>query len=165
MTGDRLSAVLARLVGAQRVLMVEPDAVSSVVHAAGAIGPHGSVVVLAGAGTAPALQDGVETAGVGDRVQIIEGEPVGSLPHLRTDDDTTFEVVVVGVTHASPADAVQYLEWALVLGRCGTALVVTSTGVAEAWSAADELLRMHPRIEATSWSNGDALVAVAVIGD
>ncbi|KIQ20620.1 hypothetical protein [Rhodococcus sp. MEB064] len=153
MTGDNLPAVLVTLVGARRVLMVDPSTSEPARRAAAAVGPQGSVVVL--------VRDGA--AGWSDGVEVVVGDPVESLPHLRTDDDTTFGVVTVDVTRASVEDALQYVEWALVLGRPGTALVVGGSG--DAFTAVRGALDRHPRIDAASWDTGDSALAVAVLTD
>ncbi|MBY6705636.1 hypothetical protein HQ308_02335 [Rhodococcus sp. BP-241] len=159
-SSESLPAVLTRLVDARRVLLIAPTHGRSAALAADAVGERGSVVVLAADESVAAVRADAEAAR--GRVEIVAGDPAGSLPQLRTDDDTTFGVVSADVSRAGAAEAVQYLEWALVLGRPGTAVVVTGDADGATWTAVQDMVDGHPRLAAASWTAGTAVIVAAV---
>lgn len=176
MSADALPAVLARLVRARRVLLIGRIAPGVAVHAATAISSTAaasagvarteSVVVLTAPDQAGEIVQVVDASGHGNVVRVVAGEPRETVASLRTDDDTTFDVVSIDVTDTDAADATQFVEWALVLGRPGTAIVVSGSSVpARTRTALSGFVGGHPRIDAGGWDTDDSVLLVAVTTD
>jgi predicted O-methyltransferase YrrM len=119
---EKFLGILARMVDARRVLVIGAVDGRSTRSLARAIGAKGRVVALVEqADLATSLRSDLVAAGVGARVDVVVGPPVTTLHGVRTDDDSSFDVVHIG---AVDEHATQYVEWALVLGRPGTVLVL-----------------------------------------
>jgi predicted O-methyltransferase YrrM len=153
--------LLARMVTARRVLEIGTLGGYSTVWLARAVGETGSVVTLeVDPAHAAVARTNLDRAGVGDRVQIVVGPALTTLSKVRTDDDTSFDLVFIDADKVNNA---QYVEWAIVLGRPGTVIVVdnvirggsvvdedsTDGGVQGARTVLD-LLASHPHLDATA---------------
>lgn len=152
----KMLSLLVRMSGARRVLEIGTLAGYSTISLAQAVGPDGAVVTLE---YAPAHADvarkNLEHAGVADRVEIVVGAALDSLPGLA--DRGPFDLVFID---ADKENNVAYVEWAITLGRPGTVIVVDNIArkgrvldpqpgdeQAEAVRAMFDMMGAHPRLD------------------
>lgn len=114
----RLLYLLARISGARRALEIGTLAGYSTICLARGVGPEGSVVTLEyNPRHAEIAANNMRRAGVADRVEIVVGAALDTLPGLRGDFDLVF-------VDADKENNSAYLRWAIQLGRPGTVIVV-----------------------------------------
>ncbi|MGP4055090.1 O-methyltransferase [Mycobacterium sp. 4D054] len=117
----KLLALLVKIAGARRVLEIGTLAGYSTISLARAVGPDGTVVTLEyEPAHAEIARRNLERAGVSDRVEIVVGAALDSLPRLQQRGDT-YDLVFID---ADKENNVSYVEWAVALGRPGTVVVV-----------------------------------------
>lgn len=156
----KLLSLLVKMSGARRVLEIGTLAGYSTISLARAVGPDGAVVTLE---YEPAhgevARHNLERAGVADRVEIVVGAALDSLPTLQQRGDT-FDLAFID---ADKENNVAYVEWAITLGRPGTVIVVDNIArngrvldpkpddeQAQAVRAMFDMIGAHPRLEATA---------------
>lgn len=114
----RLLYLLTRICGARRVLEIGTLAGYSTICLARGVGAEGSVVTLERSGRhAEIAAANLRRAGVADRVEIVVGAALDTLPGLRGDFDLVF-------IDADKENNSSYVRWAIELGRPGTVIVV-----------------------------------------
>ena len=114
----RLLYLLTRICGARRVLEIGTLAGYSTICLARGVGAEGSVVTLERSGRhADIAAANLRRAGVADRVEIVVGAALDTLPGLRGDFDLVF-------IDADKENNSSYVRWAIELGRPGTVIVV-----------------------------------------
>ncbi|MGE0217504.1 O-methyltransferase [Mycolicibacterium sp.] len=117
----KLLSLLVRIAGARRVLEIGTLAGYSTIALARAVGPDGAVVTLEfEPAHAEVARANLERAGVADRVEVIVGAALDTLPVLR-DRGEVFDLVFID---ADKENNPAYVEWAITLGRPGTVIVV-----------------------------------------
>ncbi|CAN3126466.1 O-methyltransferase [Mycobacterium sp. smrl_JER01] len=117
----KLLSLLARMAGARHVLEIGTLAGYSTIALARAVGADGAVVTLEyDPAHAEVARRNLERAGVGDRVEIMVGAALESLPVLQQRGEP-FDLVFID---ADKENNVAYVEWAITLGRPGTVVVV-----------------------------------------
>ncbi|QZT57188.1 O-methyltransferase [Mycolicibacterium austroafricanum] len=117
----KLLSLLVAISGARRVLEIGTLAGYSTIALARAVGPDGTVVTLEyEPAHAQVARRNLERAGVSDRVGIVVGAALESLPTLQQRGET-FDLVFID---ADKENNVSYVEWAVTLGRPGTVIVV-----------------------------------------
>jgi predicted O-methyltransferase YrrM len=152
-----LLATLARLGGAQRVLEVGTLGGYSTIWLARAVGPQGRVTTLEiDPHHAEVARACVDAAGVGDRVEILLGPALDTLPSLAAPLDLVF-------VDADKQNNAAYVRAALPLSHPGTVVVVDN--VVRAGRVADpdddsalirgvrevvDLVAADPRLEAAT---------------
>jgi predicted O-methyltransferase YrrM len=155
-----LLRLLTTISGARRVLEIGTLAGYSTINLARGVGADGSVVTLEFASThAEVARANLARAGVGDRVEVIVGAALDSLPTLA-DRGEVFDLVFID---ADKENNVAYVEWAIRLGRPGTVIVVDNVtrmgrvldpapGDAQAAAVRDMLAMVgaHPRLDAAA---------------
>jgi predicted O-methyltransferase YrrM len=152
----RLLHLLARAVGARRILEVGTLAGYSAIWLARALPPDGRLVTLESAPHhAEVARANVDAAGLASVVTVVVGPALESLPSLTGPFDLVF-------IDADKTNNVAYLDWAVRLGRPGTVVVldnVVRSGAilspdadanAAATRAALEWLGNDPRVDATA---------------
>ncbi|MFS0898316.1 O-methyltransferase [Mycolicibacterium litorale] len=116
----RLLRLLATMVGARRVLEIGTLAGYSTINLARGVGPDGHVVTLEFEPRhAEVARTNLDRAGVADRVEVLVGAALDTLPTLQ--NSPPFDLVFVD---ADKENNVAYVEWAIKLGRPGTVIVV-----------------------------------------
>lgn len=169
-------SVLARATGARRVLEIGTLGGYSTIWLARALPPEGRLVTLE---LVPAHAEvagaNLERAGLADRVEILVGPALETLPTLER--EAPFDLVFIDADKPSYPD---YLEWSITLSRPGTLIVadnVVRSGAVLDESAEDpivagtrrflELLGEDPRVAAavlqTVGSKGYDGFALAVV--
>jgi predicted O-methyltransferase YrrM len=158
----KLLQLLARVVGARRILEIGTLAGYSTIWLARALPEGGRVVTLeADPAHATVARANLERAGLADRVELREGPALESLPRLAEDRGAgRFDLVFVDAD--KPNDP-EYLEWSVRLARPGALIVLDNVvrGGAVAEGASDDprvegIRRMNeriasdPRLEATA---------------
>lgn len=158
----RLLYLLTRIAGARTVLEIGTLGGYSTIGLARGVGPDGSVVTLErSARNAEIAAGNLRRAGVADRVQIVVGTALETLPALASGvDGGAFDLVFID---ADKENNVHYLNWAIELGRPGTVIVVDNVVRAgrvvdpaaedtQARAVRDTLAMMgaHPRLEAAA---------------
>ncbi len=114
----QLLGLLVRIAGARRVLEIGTLGGYSTICLARAVGPGGSVITLEYEPRhADIARRNLERAGVADRVQILVGAALDTLPTLSGEFDLVF-------IDADKENNVAYVQAAVDLGRPGTVIVV-----------------------------------------
>jgi predicted O-methyltransferase YrrM len=117
----KLLYLLAAATGATRVLEIGTLAGYSTIHLARAVGPSGRVVTLEfEPAHADVARQNLAQAGVADRVEVIVGTALDTLPSLAERGDI-FDLTFID---ADKENNVAYVEWAIKLGRPGSIIVV-----------------------------------------
>lgn len=153
----QLLYLMVKISGARRVLEVGTLAGFSTICLARGVGAEGSVVTLEhNPRHAEVAADNLRRAGVADRVEIVVGAALDTLPGLTADFDLVF-------IDADKENNAAYVEHAVRLGRPGTVIIVDNavrSGRILAPAADDhqaqgvramlELVGAHPRLEAAA---------------
>ncbi|KWX24185.1 O-methyltransferase [Mycolicibacterium wolinskyi] len=156
----KLLSLLATISGARRVLEIGTLAGYSTINLARGIGADGHVVTLEYEPRhAEVARANLQRAGVADRVEIIVGAALDTLPTLAERGDV-FDFIFID---ADKENNVSYVEWAIKLGRPGSVIVVdnvTRFGRVLEPAADDpqalavhdmlELMGNHPRLDAAA---------------
>jgi predicted O-methyltransferase YrrM len=156
----KLLSLLARVSGARRVLEIGTLAGYSTINLARAVGADGSVVTCEYEPRhAEVARANLQRAGVADRVEIIVGAALDTLPRLAERGDV-FDLAFID---ADKENNVAYVEWAIKLGHPGSVIVVdnvTRMGRVLAPAADDhqaravrdmlEMMGNHPRLDAAA---------------
>jgi predicted O-methyltransferase YrrM len=152
----KLLAILAKATGASRVLEIGTLAGYSTINLARGVGPTGRVVTLEYEPRhAEIARANLDRAGVADRVEVIVGAALDTLPTLV--DGEPFDLVFID---ADKENNVAYVEWAIRLGAPGTIIVVDNVTRfgrvlnpvatdAQALAVRDmlEMMGEHPRLD------------------
>ena len=153
----KMLAILARAVGAKRILEIGTLGGYSTIWLARALGPGGRVVTIEiDPRHAAVARQNLERAGVGDRVDVHVGPAIEVLRALAG----PFDLVFIDADKESNAE---YFDEALRLARPGTLIIVDNVvregGVLDA-SSKDEMVRgtrrlfdrvaREPRVDATA---------------
>jgi predicted O-methyltransferase YrrM len=117
----RLLSLLARMTNAKRVLEIGTLAGYSTINLARGVGADGRIVTLEHEPRHAAVaQKNFERAGVADRIEVIVGAALDTLPRLAERGET-FDMFFID---ADKENNVAYVEWAIKLGRPGSVIVV-----------------------------------------
>jgi predicted O-methyltransferase YrrM len=153
--------LLARMVGAQRILEIGTLGGYSTIWLARALPAAGRLISLeASEKHAAVARQNLTAAGVADRVEVRVGRALDTLPHLVAEGAGPFDFVFLDADKpGNPA----YLEWALKLTRKGGVIVadnVVRAGAIVAPAGTDasakgsreflELLSREKRVSATA---------------
>ncbi|MBY8860562.1 O-methyltransferase [Nocardia sp. CA2R105] len=152
--------LIARSIGARRVLEIGTLGGYSTIWLARAVGEDGQVLSLEFEPRhAEVARENLDRAGVGKRVEIRVGAALDSLPVLATEDPAPFDLVFIDADKVNNSN---YVRWALRLTRPGSVIIVDNVvrngGIADADSTdaavrasreVIELLGAEPRLEAS----------------
>ena len=117
----KLLSMLATAIRATRVLEIGTLAGYSTIQLARGVGPGGRVVTLEFEPKhAEVARENLARAGVDDRVQVVVGAALDTLPTLA-DRGETFDLIFID---ADKENNVAYVEWAIRLGVPGSIIVV-----------------------------------------
>jgi predicted O-methyltransferase YrrM len=117
----RLLSLLARMSNAKRVLEIGTLAGYSTINLARGVGADGRVITLEFEERhAQVARENFERAGVTDRIEVIVGAALDTLPRLAERGET-FDMFFID---ADKENNVSYVEWAIKLGRPGSVIVV-----------------------------------------
>ena len=153
--------LIARMIGARRILEVGTLGGYSTIWLARALPADGRLITLEYEPRhAETARKNITRAGFADRVEVRVGAAADTLPELAAEGAGPFDLVFIDAD--KPNNPV-YLDWAVKLSRPGTVIildnVVRDGGVADAGStdpnvrgsrAAFDYFRDHPRLEATA---------------
>jgi predicted O-methyltransferase YrrM len=154
--------LIASAVQARRILEIGTLGGYSTIWLARAAGPSGQVVTLeCEPKHAKVARANVEGAGVGERVEVIVGVALDTLPQLATRPGREpFDLVFID---ADKENNVGYVQWAIDLSRAGSIIVVDNVVRAgRVLSPADDdtqaqgvaamltMVAEHPRLEAAA---------------
>jgi len=156
----KLLFLLATATRARRVLEIGTLAAYSTIQLARAVGPDGHVVTLEFEPRhAEVARNNLARAGVDDRVEVIVGAALDTLPTLA-DRDETFDLIFID---ADKENNVAYVEWAIKLGKPGSIIVVDNIArfgrvldpapddlQARAVRDMLDMMGAHPRLEAAA---------------
>lgn len=174
----KLLMLLARMIGARRILEIGTLAGYSTIWLGRALPPDGHLVTLESvARHAEVARANIDRAGLADRVELRVGHALDLLPCLAAEGLSPFDFVFVD---ADKASNVAYLDWALRLTRPGSVIVfdnvVRDGEVLDAESANPSVAgarRLHlalaaePRVSATALqtvgSKGHDGLAIALV--
>ncbi|GGK38169.1 O-methyltransferase [Nocardia camponoti] len=156
----KLLNLLARSIGARRVLEIGTLGGYSTEWLARAVGDGGTVVTLEFEPRHAAVaRENLDRAGVGDRVDIRVGAALDTLPEVAEDLGDPFDLVFID---ADKVNNTNYVQWALRLTHPGSVIIVDNVvrggAVADEQSADPnaqagrdlvELLAAEPTLDAT----------------
>ncbi|MFD1212275.1 O-methyltransferase [Arthrobacter sp. GCM10027362] len=118
----KLLMLVARLVGARRVLEIGTLGGYSTTWLARALPDDGEVVTCEyEPHHAEVARENLERAGVADKVSIRVGAALETLPRLEAEEAGPFDLVFID---ADKENNRNYVEWALKLARPGTVIIV-----------------------------------------
>jgi predicted O-methyltransferase YrrM len=118
----KLLHLLARMVGARRVLEIGTLGGYSTIWFARALPSDGVVVTLEVLPKhAEVARKNIERAGLGDKVDIRVGPALEILPLLAGESGDPFDLVFIDADKRSNPE---YLRWALKLARIGTVIII-----------------------------------------
>ncbi|MQY17351.1 O-methyltransferase [Nocardia macrotermitis] len=152
--------LIARSIGARRVLEIGTLGGYSTIWLARAVGEDGQVISLEFEPRhAEVARENLDRAGVGKRVEIRVGAALDSLPVLAQEEPAPFDLVFIDADKINNAN---YVQWALRLTRPGSVIIVDNVvrhgAVADAESTDPsvrgsreviEMLGAEPRLEAS----------------
>lgn len=156
----KLLHLLARMIGARRVLEIGTLGGYSTIWLARALPGNGSVVTLEfDPKHAAVAKQNIERAGLGPIVDIRVGKALDSLSVIQDEGAEPFDLIFID---ADKVNNPGYFEWALKLSKRGSVIIVDNVvregGLADASSedpairasrAVIELMGSDPRVEAT----------------
>ncbi|GAC1401151.1 MAG: O-methyltransferase [Mycobacterium sp.] len=175
----KLLFLLAAAMRATRVLEIGTLAGYSTIQLARAVGPGGQVVTLEFEPKhAEVARRNLARAGVGDRIEVIVGPALHSLPTLAGRHET-FDLIFID---ADKENNIAYVEWAIKLSAPGAMIVVDNIARSgrvlepapddlQARAVRDmlEMMGANPRLDAaaiqTVGTKGWDGFAVAIVGD
>jgi len=157
----KLLQLLVQISGARRVLEVGTLAGYSTIWLARGLPAGGQIVTLeVDTEHARVARANFANAGVDDRIRLVVGAALDSLPKLGDEGGDPFDLVFIDADKVNNA---AYVEWAIRLGRPGTVVVVdnvvrrgaitdaaTTDEAVIGTRAALELLSTDPRLDATA---------------
>ncbi len=121
-TEGKLLHVLARTIGARRILEVGTLAGYSAIWMARALPPDGRLITLEFEPKHAAVaRANFARAGVSDRVELREGRAIELLPKLAAENAGPFDLSFIDANKDQNPD---YFDWALRLSRPGSLIVV-----------------------------------------
>jgi predicted O-methyltransferase YrrM len=113
--------LVARMVGAKRILEIGTLGGYSTIWLARALKAYGRVISLeADAHHAKIAKENIERAGLADRVDIRIGRAIDTLPIIETEGAGPFDLIFIDADKTSNAD---YLKWSLKLARIGAVII------------------------------------------
>lgn len=122
----KLLYILARAIGARRILEIGTLGGYSTIWLARALGPDGIVVTLeANPHHAQVARENFARAAVLEKVELIVGPALDSLPILEQRQKVEFDLIFIDADKVNTAN---YLSWSLKLARSG-ALIITDNVV------------------------------------
>jgi predicted O-methyltransferase YrrM len=118
----KLLHLLARMIGARRILEIGTLGGYSTIWLARALPQDGTLITLElDPHHAEVARANLKSAGLDDKAQVRVGRAVDSLAALAQERPEPFDLVFIDADKPSNAD---YLQWALRLSRPGTVIVV-----------------------------------------
>jgi len=173
----KLLHVLARSIGAKRILEVGTLGGYSTIWLARAVAPGGKVITLEYEPRhADVARANIERAGLGHLVDIRLGKAIDSLPKIAAEGGAPFDLVFIDADKPGNAD---YFAWAMKLTRVGSLVIVDNVvrngAVIDANGDANvqgarrlhEAMAKEPRVSATAvqtvGSKGYDGFAIAVV--
>jgi len=165
----KLLLILARLVGARKVLEIGTLGGYSTIWLARALPAGGRLVTLESVPKhAEVARANLERAGLSGTVEVRVGPALETLPRLQEEGEGPFDLVFID---ADKASAPEYLDWSLRLSRPGTLIVVDNVvreGAVTDASSEDPsvrgIRRFYERVAAEPRLTATALQTVGVKG-
>jgi predicted O-methyltransferase YrrM len=156
----KLLHLLARMIGAKRVLEIGTLGGYSTIWLARALPSDGRVVTLEfDPKHAAVAKQNIDRAGLGSVVDVRVGKALDVLPAIQKENTGPFDLIFID---ADKVNNPNYFEWALKLSRPGSLIIVDNVvregGLADGTSddpairasrAVVELMGSDPRVEAT----------------
>jgi predicted O-methyltransferase YrrM len=157
----KMLMLFARMLGAKRILEIGTLGGYSTIWLARGLAPGGRVVTLeADPKHAEVARKNLDRAGIGDRVEIVTGRALETLPAVEAKGGGPYDLFFIDADKASIPD---YFRWSLKLSRPGSLIVVDNVvregAVIQADSADEavlgvrrfnELVAVEPRVTATT---------------
>ena len=157
----KMLMLFARMLGARRILEIGTLGGYSTIWLARGLAPGGRVVTLeADAKHAEVARRNLDRAGVSDRVEIVLGKALETLPGIEAQGGGPYDLFFIDADKASIPD---YFQWSLKLSRPGSLIVVDNVVREGAVIQSDstdesvrgvrrfnELVAAEPRVTATT---------------
>lgn len=117
----KLLMLVARMIGARKILEVGTLGGYSTIWLARGLGEGGKLITLEYEKKhADVAQKNIERAGLADRVEVRVGDAKGSMPQLVSEGAGPFDLIFLD---ADKQGYTVYFEWALKLSRKGTVII------------------------------------------
>lgn len=160
-TQGKLLEILARILGAKRILEIGTLGGYSTIWLARALPPgRGRLVTIeSDAAHAEVARANIEKAGLADMVDVRVGLALDALPQIAADGDAPFDLIFIDADKPSIPD---YFAWALKLSRTGSLIIIDNVvregAVADAAShdasvqgvrKLNDVMAAEPRVSAT----------------
>jgi predicted O-methyltransferase YrrM len=118
----KLLMLLARAIGARKILEIGTLGGYSTIWLARALPPDGKLITLeADAGYAKIARANIARAGLADKVEVRVGPALETLPELAAEEAGPFDLIFIDADKPSTPD---YFRWAVTLARRGSLIVV-----------------------------------------
>jgi predicted O-methyltransferase YrrM len=161
-----LLSILARSVGAQRILEVGTLGGYSAIWLARALPAGGKLITLeVEKKHADVARANFERAGLSDKIELRLGRGVDLLPKLAAEKPQPFDLVFIDADKPSNAD---YFDWALKLTRKGGLIIVDNVvrggAVADPRSADASVKGVHKLVERLKGEKRVLTTAVQTVG-
>jgi predicted O-methyltransferase YrrM len=118
----KLLSLLARAIGARRILEIGTLGGYSSIWMARALSPEGRLITLEAVPKhAAAARANIARAGLSGLIEVIEGRALETLPRLVAQGEAPFDFIFID---ADKPSTTEYFEWALRLSHPGTLIVV-----------------------------------------
>ena len=156
--------LLARIQGARNILEIGTLGGYSTIWLARALPADGRLITLEfNPKHAEVAHANLARAGAADKVELILGPAIESLPRLAAEGRGPFDLIFIDADKPSTAD---YFAWAIKLSRPGTVIVVDNVvrkgAVADASSADPNVQGIRRFAQALAEDNGKFVTATAV---
>jgi predicted O-methyltransferase YrrM len=117
----RLLAILARAIGARKILELGTLGGYSTICLASALPPTGRLITLeVDSGYAEIARRNIARTTFSDRIEIRVGRAIETLPELARENAGPFDLIFIDADKESYAD---YFPWCMKMSRSGTAIV------------------------------------------
>ncbi len=122
-TQGKLLEILARILGAKRILEIGTLGGYSTIWLARALPPGGGrlVTIESDPAHAEVARANIERAGFADMVDVRVGLAIDALPQIAADGDGPFDLIFIDADKPSIPD---YFAWALKLSRVGSLIII-----------------------------------------
>jgi predicted O-methyltransferase YrrM len=162
----KLLHILAKLTGAKNILEIGTLGAYSTIWLARALPPGGKLITLEAVEKhARVARGNLTRAGLTDRVEVILGRAIETLPRLAEENRGPFDLIFIDADKPSTAD---YFAWAMKFSRPGSLIVVDNVirggGVIDANSSDTAIQGVRRFLAALALEKRATATAIQTVG-